>query len=259
VAVNLLNGDCRKLVLEASRDGDVDAIVCDPPYEIGLDGQTWDKTGVAHDPETWAAFRELLKPGGYVFAFGATRNYHHLAYALEEAGYWIQDEIPWLYAQGYPKHEGLLKPAQEPIVVARNTGSPSLASGEGPAGRWTPNLAVDEHVHAWLHDQGAPPFAFVAKPSPGERRLGEAGAYHETVKPLKLMRWLVRLCTKPGERILDPFMGTGTTIAAALIERRDAVGIEEIPVHYANARVRIADLVAPYGITLPREETTSHG
>jgi DNA modification methylase len=126
MAVNLLQGDCRKLVLEAARDGEVDAIVTDPPYELGIADQAWDKTGVAHDPETWEAFSTLLKPGGYVLAFGATRNHHRLAAALEQAGYTIQDEIPWLYAQGYPKREGLLKPANEPIVVARNGGSPSL-------------------------------------------------------------------------------------------------------------------------------------
>lgn len=68
------------------------------------------------------------------------------------------------------------------------------------------------------------------------------------------MRWLVQLVTKPGDRILDPFMGSGTTIAAALIEGRDAVGIELSADHFANARIRIADLVAPYGITLPKEE-----
>lgn len=255
--MKLLQGDCRQLVLEASHDGDVDAIITDPPYEIGIANQGWDKTGVAHDPETWESFRTLLKPGGYVLAFGSTRNHHHLAMALEEAGYTIQDEIPWLYAQGYPKREGLLKPANEPIVVARNGGSPSADSSLAVSGRWPANLAVDESVAAYLADQGAPPFAFVAKPSPGERRLGAAGAYHETVKPLKLMRWLVKLFTREGDRVLDPFMGSGTTIAAALIEKRDAVGIERDPDHFQNATIRIADLVAPYGIVLPREEPTN--
>jgi site-specific DNA-methyltransferase (adenine-specific) len=75
------------------------------------------------------------------------------------------------------------------------------------------------------------------------------------VKPLKLMRWLVQLVSREGDRILDPFMGSGTTIAAALIEKRDAVGIELDADHFEHARVRIADLVAPYGITLPRKET----
>lgn len=248
--MKLLNGDCRKLVLEiakASSSGQVDAIITDPPYEIGIGGHAWDSSGVAHDPATWESFRELLKPGGYLLAFGATRNHHRMTCAIEDAGYEIQDEIPWLYAQGYPKGKGLLKPANEPIVVARNGGPPGLDTDTRTDWRWPSNVAVDEHVAEFLADRAdAPPFAFIAKPSPGERRLGAIDGYHPTIKPLKLMRWLVRLTTVPGETVLDPFMGSGTTIAAAIIEARDAIGVELEPDSLRHAEIRIADLTAPW-------------
>lgn len=62
---------------------------------------------------------------------------------------------------------------------------------------------------------------------------------HPYQKPLRLMRWLVRLCVPPGGKVLDPFMSSGTTIAAAVREQRSAVGIENDPTHYATALRRL--------------------
>jgi DNA modification methylase len=80
--------------------------------------------------EQWASEAlRVLKPGGHLLAFGGTRTYHRLACAVEDAGFEIRDTICWLYGSGFPKslnldgdHEGwgtALKPAHEPIVVAR--------------------------------------------------------------------------------------------------------------------------------------------
>jgi site-specific DNA-methyltransferase (adenine-specific) len=63
---------------------------------------------------------------------------------------------------------------------------------------------------------------------------------HPTVKPLALMRWLVRLATPPGGLVLDPFCGSGTTGAAARLERRRFLGIEIDPTYATIARARIA-------------------
>lgn len=64
--------------------------------------------------------------------------------------------------------------------------------------------------------------------------------HHPTVKPVALMRWLVRLVTPPGGIVLDPFMGSGTTGIAALQEGRAFVGIEREPEYHAIAEARIA-------------------
>jgi site-specific DNA-methyltransferase (adenine-specific) len=77
----------------------------------------------------FAESRRVLKPGGHLLAFGGCRTYHRLASAVEDAGFEIRDQLMWLFGQGFPKSKNLdgdwagwgtaLKPAHEPIVVAR--------------------------------------------------------------------------------------------------------------------------------------------
>jgi site-specific DNA-methyltransferase (adenine-specific) len=106
-------------------DASVDAIVTDPPYELGFMGKGWDKTGVANDVAVWAECLRVLKPGGYLLAFSGTRTYHRMVCAVEDAGFEIRDQLAWVYGSGFPKsHNGpwggtALKPAWEPIVMAR--------------------------------------------------------------------------------------------------------------------------------------------
>jgi hypothetical protein len=64
----------------------------------------------------------VAKPGAYLLAFGGTRTYHRLACAIEDAGWIIRDCLVWAYASGFPKSKALLKPAWEPIVMARKPG-----------------------------------------------------------------------------------------------------------------------------------------
>lgn len=121
-------GDCRQ-VLRTMGENSVDSVVTDPPYELGFMGKSWDKTGVAFDPETWRLVMRVLKPGGHLLAFAGSRTYHRIACAIEDAGFEIRDQIMWLYGSGFPKSKNLegdregwgtgLKPAHEPIVVAR--------------------------------------------------------------------------------------------------------------------------------------------
>ena len=132
----------------------VDSIVTDPPYHLtsivkrfgkegsapaqegtdgafaraskGFMGKEWDGGDIAFRPETWELALKLLKPGGYILAFSASRNYHRMAVAIEDAGFEIRDQMMWLYGSGFPKSLNIgdgwgtaLKPAHEPIVMAR--------------------------------------------------------------------------------------------------------------------------------------------
>lgn len=93
---------------------------------------------------------------------------------------------------------------------------------------------------------GASRFFYCAKPSTAERSAGLDGKNtHPTVKPVDLMRWLVRLVTPPGGVVLDPFAGSGTTGVAALAERMRFVGIERDPGFAAFARRRIENELGP--------------
>lgn len=71
-------GDCRT-VMATLDDNSIDAIVCDPPYELGFMGKAWDNSGIAYDVTVWQQCLRVLKPGGHLVAFGGSRTYHRLA------------------------------------------------------------------------------------------------------------------------------------------------------------------------------------
>lgn len=88
----------------ASYDGPLfDAILCDPPYELGFMGKSWDSSGIAFDKDMWADLFKLVKPGGHLLAFSGSRTYHRMAVAIEDAGFEIRDMIEWVYGSGFPK------------------------------------------------------------------------------------------------------------------------------------------------------------
>lgn len=95
-------GDCRA-VMATMPDASVDAIVTDPPYELGFMGKAWDRSGIAYDAEVWAQALRVLKPGGHLIAFGGTRTCHRMACAIEDAGFEVRDQVLWLYGSGFPK------------------------------------------------------------------------------------------------------------------------------------------------------------
>ena len=363
MSIRIFQGDCRQ-VMATLPVCSVDAIVTDPPYELGFMGKGWDSTGVANDPETWRQALRVLKPGGYLLAFSGTRTYHRMAVAIEDAGFEIRDQIGWLYGSGFPKsHNGewggtALKPAWEPVCMARKplqgtvaanfaahgTGglnidgcrvgttkdvptSPAkdrigqVAKGnergrtaettgfDAETGRWPANVlhdGSDEVVAAFPDAIGAQGDVRGTEPSrtgdestvcygkfagrvaqaarkdggsaarffwspkasradrneglqgmpmrqqdptrepgrpggenPRNRGAAERANHHPTVKPTDLMRYLCRLVTPPGGVVLDPFMGSGSTLKAAELEGFSAIGIELSADYIAIAQRRI--------------------
>lgn len=124
-------------MLEVIEPNSIDSIVTDPPYGLtsicnrfgkensapaqygkdgafsrlskGFMGKEWDGSGIEYNVETWKKCFEVLKPGGYLLAFGGTRTYHRIAYAIENAGFEIRDCIMWLYGSGFPKNMNIEK------------------------------------------------------------------------------------------------------------------------------------------------------
>jgi site-specific DNA-methyltransferase (adenine-specific) len=136
-----------------------------------------------------------------------------------------------------------------------------------PAGRWPSNIILDEQASEQLEQQaGTSRFFYTAKASKSEREAGlegfplkKAGAMsgeetredrptnhpmraniHPTVKPIDLMRYLIRLITPPHGTVLDPFMGSGSTGCAAALEGVSFIGIEREPEYFAIAQQRVA-------------------
>lgn len=102
------NTDARNLIRLLPESG-VDAVVTDPPYELGLGtaGRVarWDSTGIAFDPAFWTDIMTVMKPGAFLLAFGSPRTWHRLACAIEDGGLTIRDQLCWLYSSGMPKGE----------------------------------------------------------------------------------------------------------------------------------------------------------
>ncbi len=96
-------------VLPTLADNSIDAIVTDPPYELGFMGKSWDSSGIAYSVELWSECMRVLKPGGHLLAFGGSRTWHRLAVAIEDAGFEMRDSIAWLYGSGFPKSMNVAK------------------------------------------------------------------------------------------------------------------------------------------------------
>lgn len=146
--MNLLHGNNLDL-LRAMPDNSVDAIVTDPPYGLGKEpdalamlrdwmehghhdvkskkgfmGKEWDN--FVPQPAQWKECLRVLKPGGHVLAFAGTRTQDLMALGLRIAGFEIRDLVAWIYGSGFPKVKTVLKPALEPITLARKPGKSEL-------------------------------------------------------------------------------------------------------------------------------------
>ena len=104
-------------MLEVIKPNSIDSIVTDPPYELNFMGKGWDNAGVSFQKETWQKCYEVLKPGGYLLAFGGSRTFHRIACAIEDAGFEIRDTIMWLYGVGFPKSMALDKSIEGKLTL----------------------------------------------------------------------------------------------------------------------------------------------
>ena len=331
--------------LKTVADNSVDHIITDPPYDISFMNKKWDKDSVVSNPAFWKECLRVLKPGGYLLAFGHSRTSHRQTAAIEDAGFDIRDTIMWLYGSGFPKSHNVgkavdasiktgksnpkalreieqasagkpyklkgknngilgetvvwdrkeyncenewagwgtaLKPAYEPVVMARKPlegtvadnvleygtgalnidacrvgedevtinrwtdGSKPFGNGSGHpyktvsvAGRWPANVILDEASGNVLDSQmqGASRFFYSPKVSKKERGATNS---HPTVKPMALMEYLIKLVSKEGQLILDPFAGSGSTGVACVNLNRKYILIERDDGYYEIMQSRLA-------------------
>ena len=104
----LIIGDCLE-ELDRLDENSIDAVITDPPYELNFMNKGWDNAGVSFNKNTWEKCLRVLKPGGYLLAFGGSRTFHRIACAIEDAGFEIRDTIMWIYGSGFPKSMNISK------------------------------------------------------------------------------------------------------------------------------------------------------
>lgn len=149
--INLILGDCLEKLKELP-DNSIDSIVTDPPYGLKFMGKKWDYEVPSID--IWKEALRVLKPGGHLLSFGGTRTYHRMVVNIEDAGFEIRDCIQWLYGSGFPKSLNIkegefkgwgtaLKPANEPIVVARKPLEKGLTVAENVVKYGTGAINID--------------------------------------------------------------------------------------------------------------------
>lgn len=130
----LFNNDMRE-ALKSLSDNTIDTCITDPPYSIGFMNKEWDKSEIAFNPDTWKEILRVVKPGGYLLAFGATRTFHRIAVAIEDAGWEITNTCMYLYGTGMPKGLNISKGidkhfGKEQKVVGSKLGMPGYSLKE---------------------------------------------------------------------------------------------------------------------------------
>ena len=250
----IIKGDC-VAALEALPDHSVDAIFADPPYNLQLGGtlhrpdqsvvdavdDEWDQFASfeVYDAFTRAwllACRRVLKPTGTLWVIGSYHNIFRVGAILQDLNFWILNDIVWRKTNPMPNFKGRrFQNAHETMIWA----APN-AKAKGYTFNYDAMKAANDDVQMrsdWLF-----PIC-----SGGERLKGEDGKkVHLNQKPEALLARVIMASTKPGDIVLDPFFGSGTTGAVAKRLGRHFVGIEREQAYIDAASERIA-AVEPLG------------
>ncbi len=225
----------------------VDAVFADPPYNLQLGGDLlrpdnskvdgvdndWDKftNFAAYDKFThdWLkAARRILKPDGSLWVIGSYHNIFRVGASLQDLGFWILNDIVWRKSNPMPNFRG------KRFTNAHET---MIWCAKSAAGRPTFNYDTMKHLNddIQMRSDWLLPIC-----SGGERLKGEDGAKaHPTQKPESLLFRVIMSSTKPGDVIVDPFFGTGTTGAVARRLGRNYIGMDRDPVYAKLAEKRI--------------------
>ncbi|MDP2085810.1 MAG: DNA methyltransferase [Gemmobacter sp.] len=243
----ILPGDCIE-VMRALPEASVDLIFADPPYNLQLKGELhrpdnsrvdavddhWDQFSsfAAYDKFTrdWlAAARRLLKPNGAIWVIGSYHNIFRVGAALQDAGFWVLNDVVWRKSNPMPNFRGKrLTNAHETLIWA----------SKSEAGKYTFNYDALKALNEGVQMRSD----WVLPICTGHERLKDANGdkAHPTQKPESLLHRVMVGTTNPGDVVLDPFFGTGTTGAVAKMLGRSFIGIEREAAYREAAAERIA-------------------
>lgn len=243
----ILDGDCIE-VMNSLPEGSIDLIFADPPYNLQLKGDLhrpdnskvdavddhWDQFDSfrAYDRFThdWlAAARRLLKPNGAIWVIGSYHNVFRMGAELQNQGFWILNDVVWRKSNPMPNFRGKrLTNAHETLIWA------SKSEDSKYTFNYEALKSLNEGVQ--MRSDWVIPIC-----NGGERLKDENGdKAHPTQKPEALLHRVLVGTTKPGDVILDPFFGTGTTGAVAKMLGRDFIGIEREEAYRKVATKRLS-------------------
>jgi modification methylase len=256
----VLQGDSLE-VLPTLPENSVDLIFADPPYNLQLDGDLWrpNSTRVNGVDDAWDRFqgfaeydaftrawleacRRVLKDTGTIWVIGTYHNIYRVGAILQDLEYWILNDVAWIKANPMPNFRGVrLTNAHETLIWAQKK-------------RAAP-YTFNHHDMKALNDDGRESGVLQMRSDwylplcTGKERLKVNGAKaHATQKPEALLYRTLLASSKPGDVVLDPFFGTGTTGAVAKKLHRHWIGIERDPDYVEIARQRI-EAVEPASLT----------
>jgi modification methylase len=248
LANTILVGDCLE-ELKKLPAGSVDLVFADPPYNLQLAGDLtrpdqskvdavddhWDKFASFADydafTKAWLAeCRRVLKPNGALWVIGSYHNIFRVGSILQDLGYWILNDVVWRKTNPMPNFRGRrFTNAHETLIWASRSEDAKYCFHYEAMKIFNDDLQMRSDWTLPL--------------CTGAERLknGDGDKLHPTQKPESLLHRVLLSSSNPGDIVLDPFFGTGTTGAAAKQLGRNFIGIEREDIYAEAARQRIAE------------------
>ena len=245
----ILDGDCVE-VMAGLPDGSVDLIFADPPYNLQLKGalhrpdnskvdavdDDWDQFSSfkAYDSFTrdWLSeAHRILKPDGAIWVIGSYHNIFRVGSELQNQGFWLMNDVIWRKTNPMPNFRGMrFTNAHETLIWAGRTQSSKV----------TFNYEALKALNEGLQMRSD----WVLPLCTGHERLKDENGdkAHPTQKPEALLHRVLIATTNPGDLVLDPFFGTGTTGAVAKMLGRDFIGIEREESYRNVAEIRLKSI-----------------
>ena len=242
----IIEGDCID-ILSRLPDGSVDLVFADPPYNLQLGGDLTrpDQSRVNGVTDAWDRFdsfdaydlfthqwltecRRVLKDDGAIWVIGSYHNIYRVGTIIQDSGFWIQNDVVWLKTNPMPNFKGTrFQNAHETLIWAAK----SEAS----------KVTFNYQALKTFNDDTQMRSDWTIPLCTGAERLKdkEGKKVHPTQKPEALLKRILLATTHPGDLVLDPFSGTGTTAAAAKVLGRNYLGIERDPIYAAASRNRL--------------------
>lgn len=241
----ILVGDCREQLAKLP-PGSVDLIFADPPYNLQLRNELWrpDQTRVQAVKDDWDQFesfqaydqfsrewlagcKRVLKETGTLWVIGSYHNIFRLGAIMQDLGFWILNDVIWIKTNPMPNFRGVrLANAHETLIWA----------AQSPKAHYTFNYQALKG----FNDDKQLRSDWVLPICVGPERIKENGKKaHSTQKPEALLYRVILAASKPGDVVLDPFFGSGTTGAVARKLHRRWIGIEREQRYVELAHQRI--------------------